>query len=1302
MPYTLGYSTESTLWSNGAYLKFDYNTAEFDEFFSSILPAPSFGHCPANMFVTFTEANDIDEMTMTTACTGLNIMGLTIPADTMEHRVVIILDEMIIIESDVIDQEFQVNEFLKFQQSSRGHLISMEFHANGSVRGEIKQAKLFLFGKEISTTLEVADKITFQSEFVFIKWKSQLSGVFETNQGVILNISLNPGSMFYEDLNKYMADHIENEIAVLNDRLDFMQTSRQKLEMLFYFYDDIVNKIQVELDEHSTSYSMAIDEVKNLTKLLNKYQTIIDALNISDIDEVTSICIHENCSTDCVIQEMCVLYQSNISFQHWGIDLVSNEEEVVVTYKTAVLESEWTFGYFCRLITNIKSWGKTSYGEICSYKSDLVEENKFKWVSENKDCNVSHYESVAEDYLVPLVDIRFLNQSSCGLYLQSSSCLISNAACTIAQLKMINSLEINETQQFETLENLLETRSSLSVAYTQAEEMRYKKQVAECKLDYYQTIVDSLYGQLSEEKTNYESILLEFRLIQQIKSLLLNGSTSDLVQFKQVLSNISINESTPSLFPLMISFESPALNVISELYVTVDFNSPEAIVKRDIALSVMNELIEQTKHRQKKSCDDSIELSSHNEKRFEHYCALLGNIKEYIIELNDSLNAIVTNSEDSKTNLVTYSLLTYADKEEIPIDIDMDTLNSFLAIEISMEELLNLSLSSSEYMEIMNSLQSVVNISTSVATTIDETTFISWYMMLTGLHETFNSTIVTEKVCFGFPDCFKTIFIILQKILLDSQMSDIPVINPDRLKSAEEQALRLLTNFDNFNHGWELLEPMYDIVSEVENSTDWCSSVPYIVTQPDPNIYAKLGSDLKLKCEADQDNVEYKWFKNGFPMKSISSMVLQLRNVGINDEGQYQCKVSNIVGYMLSTVFELHLYTSPFLTLSPSNVTTYEGNENDALFVCNATGHPTPQYYWYFSTDKINWTIVGIGSNEYLVYKPTRADVGWYRCVPFIFDSSVESDAAFLDVIGASISKISYDVAFSMAIYSIHQLHKTTDEYIRGLHESLIDAITVDVWTCGYFENIVTIIDNDASRIDVSFQLSAMYNYSLTKTIADQALEADHCNTELLNMLEKIDTKLRDASISFDFVGDFMIVFPQTFQRSDPTYSCSNGKELMKNTFICGKMDTQLKCFRKINDYLFLLLVNCSEGFYSTVIDDIPTCVECELGTYNGLVGQAECTSCPQYTSTLEKGSLTDDKCQSNCIIQLHALSIYNVYYCELVQCKPHTNSSNGLAAAGCQNCSKGFYQFHYGSTFCVPCSPANKTSNMFEECYGK
>ena len=200
--------------------------------------------------------------------------------------------------------------------------------------------------------------------------------------------------------------------------------------------------------------------------------------------------------------------------------------------------------------------------------------------------------------------------------------------------------------------------------------------------------------------------MMEYSYIQEIQSLLVNDTFD--IEINQLSFDVIINETTtPSSFPLKIAFDSQVMDYIYELTVVVDHNTPLTVINRDIAEAILNVLKDQiTSNRKKRDC--TVVDPEHNEKIYEQYCTKLDNIKEYFTELNATFKAIVEFATDSKLNadnLVTYNLLSYKDKDEIPIDIDTDILNSYFDEYITTDELLNMSLTSMEYTEIKNVLQ---------------------------------------------------------------------------------------------------------------------------------------------------------------------------------------------------------------------------------------------------------------------------------------------------------------------------------------------------------------------------------------------------------------------------------------------------------------------------------------------------------------------------------------------------------------------------------------------------------------------
>ena len=1168
-PSILGYSSENSAWSNGAYLQFNYVPADLDQFFSTILPSDS-KNCPANMFVTFdADDHNIDSMVMTTSCLGLNILGISLPAGTLEHKITIELDSMIKIESKIIDGDYQVNEFMKIKQPTSGYAVSVTFYTNGTVIGEIKDVHLAILGTVFSTTLYISDKLTFSTNLATtiynIHLENDMFGVFgssKSSQSLVLYVNSEVTDMnFIKDVNTYTTSFIMNEIHIFNNRLDTIMSSKQPIEKLFYFYSDVVSKLQQELNVSSVLYETAVEQVEDLGNLLDQYQNDVNALQLAKVHEILSVCGEGNCSDICAIQKVCGTCNGNYLVSHWGLGLMKEEENILVNYKKDIDHKEWKVGYFCRLITNINSWGKTSYGQICSYKSGYDVEMKPTWVSEYSNCNVSLFKSVEIDtYLTPLNEICLLHDT-CGMNLQPSECVITDSACRIAQLQMINSLNGNEALQLQPLKNLLETKAALSIAFTQAEEYRYRRNIANCSLAFNQNILKSLHSQISEIDISYDNLSIDLSFLREIESLQFNTS-EDLFKLIRISFEVTIDSVSPESFPLLLLFEVPVLNASSEISVTVDFSSPKSIIKRDIASAVLKNLVGLTKNtnnRRKRSCDVVTE-PSHNEHHFEQYCVIIDSVKNYLQELNNTIQFVAENTDDLKLefmNLIEYVLLEQSDKNFVDFDIDIDKLNSFLNSTTSKDELLDSSFSSEEYVIIAESLKNIESILDIVASTIDNSTIVAWWNMMNGLHLTSYNRIIDDRKCYGFIDCLKTVVNILQEITNNSFSGINQIVDSNKFQLAEQMALSIISGVYVSNDTWSHLEPLYQIALDVESNTDWCIEAPVITAQPDPFVYVELGSNTEIIC-GGPSNVRYSWLKNGFPIIDNNVDTLRLNQVDEHDEGQYQCSIENAAGKDLSAISEVRVYVPPVIAHSPSNMSTFEGNEDDGLFICNATGYPTPVYKWYFSINKLNWELVGNGSNEYVVYKPTKARQGWYKCRAIIYEHEDESGAAYLSVIGASISKISYKVNFTMAIFILCDLNNSTesytgDSYISGLHEIIINTIKqTEVWRFGYIEHLKTSIDFFGSQLHVSFDLSTHYDYSLIISIADQAEEADMQNIELLTVLNNMKMRLNEASISFDYVHDFMYAFPQTLTIADAMFTCPDGQRLLENTFICG------------------------------------------------------------------------------------------------------------------------------------------------------
>ena len=82
------------------------------------------------------------------------------------------------------------------------------------------------------------------------------------------------------------------------------------------------------------------------------------------------------------------------------------------------------------------------------------------------------------------------------------------------------------------------------------------------------------------------------------------------------------------------------------------------------------------------------------------------------------------------------------------------------------------------------------------------------------------------------------------------------------------------------------------------------------------------GDSTELECEIENhhSDLTVTWYKDGNLIKSDGAS-LSLENVNTGDTGNYKCKVQNKLESVFSPNFELQIYKSTELILTPSGIT---------------------------------------------------------------------------------------------------------------------------------------------------------------------------------------------------------------------------------------------------------------------------------------------------------------------------------------------------------------------------------------------
>ena len=1098
---------------------------------------------------------------MYTTCPELSIPGVKFPAGSLEYKVYITGESgSSSLSADLTNSIIPLNQFMSVQQPEIGTAISIDILSDGSLTGHIANVVFSILGTHFVTPVDISDILAFNvTTTIFEEFMTTFHGEIQSGDYFMLTINgeFAKDSPFYTHLQYYVHNYITTEVNFLKERLDAIESSMNAHQKLFNNYNEILAEKEATLQSATQLYNNAVNELASMNNTVNQYQAEVDVLmnNNNDIvNSVFAICKQINCKPSCLSWPICDVSENYMSIEEWGIKEVIEIEKLLRNEIGYLTEPEWDVRYLCRLVTNIKSWGVTKYGQVCSYKSTFENVTHNTLIANHSYVNVYHHRPWMVDLLSFPVIETCCSENVCTL-LQDAECTLLNSACHIAQQNVINSMSEGEMAYIKPLQNLNEAKANLTILSSIVSLYEYKKSVAEYDYKVHQEMLKNLYKQLPTNE-DYDSVVSQNDEIFEVMSYLEDHYAEDIFTLQSVRFEVTVSDISPSSFPVTVSYAILTLNNSYEVTLSPDFLSTWPVLERDIASAVITDIglnIKQASHKAKRQAISTPVY----QQRFEQYCAILMDVKQYLSELNQTLVNSIDQATETITNLVNITnnmgvMIDVADVD-LSLFIDFNILHETFGISITADELLLLALKSPEYVilnQTINDIHFLAN--TMITEVIDNNRFVSWWNGMNIIHNSTQLDTIGNRKCFGFVDCLNIVVKILEELLRDSP-DDLEMLLLPELSIDKENFLKVGLASDYMNSSAiERIQIIYDTVIQIESHDYWCSEPPVIVQHPTAKVYANYGSNITLQCEAlSTIVVSYKWAKEGFVILNENANTLRMNTVTQVNEGRYQCYAINAAGTSISTFSDVSVVTAPKITQSPLDIASYEGSEDLALFVCNATGHPSPGFRWYFSTDKINWNMTDNSSSELVVYKPTKAQEGWYRCSAFINNLEDYSEAAFLTITGASISQLSFPMQFYIAVFG--DLPTLTNSYMNGLQETVMDTLELNANLQFAFIEGLNVAYSDVDEVFIaSFHLSTRYQYSLSVPLADQASEALKYKLDLEQALTQYEMKLQQGSISFEYRGNHFVTFPHSYSVKDMEYVCIPGQELQYSNFICG------------------------------------------------------------------------------------------------------------------------------------------------------
>ncbi|CAG5113610.1 Oidioi.mRNA.OKI2018_I69.chr2.g7700.t1.cds [Oikopleura dioica] len=242
------------------------------------------------------------------------------------------------------------------------------------------------------------------------------------------------------------------------------------------------------------------------------------------------------------------------------------------------------------------------------------------------------------------------------------------------------------------------------------------------------------------------------------------------------------------------------------------------------------------------------------------------------------------------------------------------------------------------------------------------------------------------------------------------------------------------------------------------------SSLPHNVRIEQPDLYARVGSNLSITCSALGIDVNYHWSKDDVELEEIGAE-LAFDDLTDEDSGSYKCTASNKYGNATSLPITVHIGILPTVSIDPSpeDIATFPIN-----ITCNVeNGLPT----WIFKKDGEEWgqdhpvALIELGEMD-------EATCFGYNAFGNQFGPSIplKEISLLYEAIQEAEAKLkAAEFQKAAEVLSIH----ASSEYVR-VNESVTVVCELDksnatvTWTHFAAENSIRVIENSDALLELT------------------------------------------------------------------------------------------------------------------------------------------------------------------------------------------------------------------------------------------
>ncbi|KAL5488779.1 hypothetical protein EMCRGX_G017774 [Ephydatia muelleri] len=802
---------------------------------------------------------------------------------------------------------------------------------------------------------------------------------------------------------------------------------------------------------------------------------------------------------------------------------------------------------------------------------------------------------------------------SCSSKVPDSACLARNVACREAKKLAVESLEQTEQLTAAVLLAYSEARQNLSLAQT--DEAIARQWLSKAQESFNATV--SAYNNVRKANTsaqaNYRSIVNEIANDLSLANALDTNTPDNLFKLSSITFNVSIERESPT--ELQLNFTYQKFQQYYSTLITLDFTLEQEKNQDKVSKLLVEHAYNTQAHKRSVQISKRQLAAQSSKDSSKAKCDDLVNINQFLMQLESSLQSVAIASHSNM---------------ESPINLTQSTFNSLESINFTaLKNGFNTTITHSGLMDIVAKDKSLALMNSAISelqtvamqklNVSDKAALYDWQSQIDFLLNTTNS--IGGNPCFGLKDCLVTVSEIIQQLLqststswidANSLLNDYAAVKKNLVAVADNI---ITTTGDAVYKVNEIIR----IINSTELNSYWCSAKPNISDIPFGNQSVVLGGTLNLTCVANSaSTVKYQWRKNGNVIPGSNCSSLSIYNMQQSDEGSYVCYASNAAGTSQSIPVNVTVHYSPTFYSMPVSISVFTGDFNGATFRCNATSSPAAGWRWYFKAlNADTWkSLIGPNvTNELFIPSPQKKDEGWYRCEAYNDYGSVQSDPAFLRVLGATVSQLAMTVQYLLFPKSPSViLNCSSSELCDNIKFRMEHTISLQ----HAIINNISIVQNDNS-ISVNVVV-ASFNITTNQTPFQSISTLMNTLTLYAAELQSIKTATPNV-----FATDSFTVSCKNFMFSASAHSLS-----ISNFFpLCppgqGLHPSNVYC------------VACAPGQYQTTAELTsqvagitglhPVCQPCPLNTYEDQEGSTVCQSCPLYHLTNYTGATSVSDC---------------------------------------------------------------------------